>query len=704
MAVPFGSDPWLDARLRNVPLPAEMLARLNEISRDDSDADTSQGPQLFVPNAPIPAGPTLSNAQIDEMLAEVVVPTGFVERLQRISLEPRRRVGLRTLALAASLLVAVGLAYRWRSMGPDSPIEHGPLDNQLAEIESSSTVDQPENVTGEATDPTIDLETANTDDRLAEDLRWRLMKEADWPIGTPDNFAEPPALAESPSPRPNKRTLFAADRVSDLLPELETVIVSRNGHGVAPPIVPGYDVRFRARYGQNPFVAPAAHKDLQSLSVPLVTSSQSYQKAWRSLAERKLPVADDVRLEEFLAAVDYEFAPAAAGTLALRTAAGPSPFAEPGTRLLQVGVQAGALLPQTRPGTAITLVVDTSASMRKGGRLAMIRRAVVDLAGQLEANDRLSLIAVSDEASMLIEAAGPDKLARIVAAVQSLQPEQATNVGAGLELAYATALEQTAVPAERRRVVLLTDGLADCGPETAKRIESMVAETAAKGVTLDIMNVDNTPPNAELELLTQLAKTGKGQLFVPHAADDLRFALAEVLTGRKQVVAHDAALKITFNPQVVAAYRLLGHETITLTGTAAANVAVDLRAGEAATALVELRLLPQGGDDVATAELTWRDAATGAVHTATQRISRVQFAKSFAQSPLSLQAAALVGHTAEVLRGSYFVAAARSLSPVLELAAEASPLVTDRPSMQAFLSFVEQADKLRSRGARPAGM
>jgi hypothetical protein len=78
----------------------------------------------------------------------------------------------------------------------------------------------------------------------------------------------------------------------------------------------------------------------------------------------------------------------------------------------------------------------------------------------------------------------------------------------------------------------------------------------------------------------------------------------------------------------------------------------------------------------------------------------LQFAKSFAEAPLSLQAATIVGQTAELLRGSYYAGTGRSLAPVLELAGQASPLVTERPGMKAFLSFVEQAEAVRIRGAR----
>lgn len=707
MSVPFGSDPWLDARLRNVPLPAGMLARLNQLGKDAAESqESADGPRIFRPNQPVPLGPGISDAQMDAVLQEVPVPAGLCQRLERISLEPRPRFRGRQLALAASVLVAVGLAYAWRStifmLTPDpgtSPEIAANQDNALNHlaIETPDPLDEDRSTARDELDASMEELDA---ERAIDELRWQLVLQANPSIYPPDDVSVPNSPELATPPNINKQSVFAADGTLDSLPELELVDLSSAPQGIAPPLTPGYDLRFRAKYGQNPFVTPANHRDLQTLRVPLVTSTTSYQQAWRALADRKLLPADDVRVEEFLAAVEYDFPAAPAGSVALRTAAGPSPFADPRMRLLQIGVQTGALVEQRRAGTLLCVVVDTSASMRRGGRLAMVRRALADVARQLNEADRVSLVASSDQSKMLVEAAGPDKLSRILAAVYALEPERATNVGAGLEMACSSTLAEQLSAGMLRRVVLVTDGLADVSDEAAQKMASLAANAASNGVALQVLNVGTQLADSETKALEQIARSGGGALAGVADADAIRFALLEALTGRKQVVAREASLKITFNPKSVAAYRLLGHETETLTGSTAAPSAIDLRAGEAATALLELRLNPQGGDDVATVELTWLDAVSGEQRSTRQRVSRLQFAKSFAEAPLALQTAAIVAHAAELLRGSYFVGSVKSMAPVLDLAAQASPLVTERPGMKAFLSFVEQAEKVRTRSAK----
>ena len=710
MSVPYGSDPWLDARLRNVPLPPGMLARLNQVIDEAAAVEApedlleAEKPKLYHPNRPIPIGPGFTDAQMDSVLLDVQLPAGFLQRLEKIAYEPRRSVPVVRYAAAAAVILAVGIGYLARSQfmpiqgNGEEGISIAVADPKIgAEIpQPISDPNSPDVAIASSEPPVAEIETEPS----IEDLRFQLMHEATWPVESSNAVANNLAEDAPAVTSPNKESIFASGRIADTVPELERAAIAEPPRGIVPPTTPGYDLRFRAKYGLNPFVIPAGHASLQSLRVPLITNSSGYQRAWQRLADQKLPAAHDVHIEEFLAAVDYDFAPAPVGSLALRSAAGPSPFGAAGARLLQVGVQAGALPPQKRAATAMTIVVETSGGMRRGGRLMMVRRALADMVAQLSNEDQFSLIASGSEPRLLVNATGRRRLGRILSAIQSLAPEQSSNIGASLEMAVNSAKDATAKAGIARRVVLITDGLSDSNDSTVRLVEGLMKGASAKGIVLQIVDIGESSTPREAELLDRIAKSGNGKVFQAIDADAAQFALLETLTGRDQTVARQASLQINFNPQSVAAYRLLGHETETLTGSQAAALAIDLRADETATALLELRLNPQGGDEVATIELNWQDAATGEKRSARQRISRLQFAKSFAEAPLSLQSAAIVGHAAEILRGSYFAAGSKSLEPVLELAAQASPLVTDRPSMRAFQSFVEQAEKVRLRGTK----
>ena len=128
----------------------------------------------------------------------------------------------------------------------------------------------------------------------------------------------------------------------------------------------------------------------------------------------------------------------------------------------------------------------------------------------------------------------------------------------------------------------------------------------------------------------------------------------------------------------------------------------DFRAGQWATALYEIRLRPDGGKDVATVELTWRPPGGDSAQRRTRagRVRRDQFASLFVQAPLSLQQAALVAETAEILRQSPFAplprnSRSRALGRVLELAGQVDTRLYQRPAFVEFVSLVGQAEKAK---------
>jgi Ca-activated chloride channel family protein len=712
MSFPCGSDPWLDARLRNIPLPPGMLARLHDtVDQLAAETETTaatggaaavEGPKLFRPNSPVPLGEVLSNEQMDRLLVDVGLPPGLVDRLERISRESRRRLRPRTVALAASVMLAVGVAYAWRatvfSILPD--VGTGNIAIQQPEVPPT---DQPSHLAGgtrEADVPTIEFADTLPSPAIDE-LRWRLMQEANPSVYAPEGVVRGPAPVPLIAKQPvrSKHAIFASDRTLDQLPELETVAWDAGPRGVAVPLVAGYDLRFQSRFGQHPFVVPETHPRFRTLNIPLTSATSSYDLAWQQLAQGKLPAAHQVRVEDFLAAFDYQFAAAPAGAVALRTAGGPAPWSRQGTQLLQVGVQAGPLLPLPRRATKLIVVVDTSASMRREGRLAMVRRGLAELASALAAGDRLSLVSTSDTAQMVTDSAGRDQLTALLSAIEHLHVEDATNLGAGIELAAQAALaEPSDLPDQTCRVVVLTDALPQWEPAERDRLLQLAGELSTRGTTLDVIRVDCATP-ADRDVWQPLAEATGGDYRSLATFATIRQRLMELLEGRSQRIASDASLSITFNPKAVAAYRLLGHESPSLTGASPAPLKIDLHAGQSATALIELKLRPLGGDEIATAELTWQDPTSGEERRARQPITRLQFAKLFAESPLSLQTAALAAYTAELLRGSQFTGG-KSLSSVWQLAEQGSPLVWQSSEVKALLAFVDAAERVRLRGSR----
>ncbi len=735
-------DPNLDAQLRAVPLPAGLVERLRQIAlADDQDFD------LALREVRVPAGlldrlrslPWADDPSLDEALREISVPARLTDRLRSLPvaddpsldealrdvpvpaglsapwqrrLQRRNRLMLWSqLAVAASLLFVVCGLYFGSKIA-------GLVATQWAHVQPKSAGGPPIPVVVPASRPavTADLTTSFASEEPAAakpavsitvpEIRLSQGEggETAEQLAARDNFSVPPdtdPLQDYMLYHWGRSTLGGTDWGG--LPEPRKA-VGPVRRGMDWPLGAAANSPFFFKHHVHPFVAPAADPRLQSLVVPLAVDGASYELTRRYLEDKELPPPELVRTEEFLAAMDYAFPPPPSQqALGLSLAAGPSPFGTPGLCLLQVGVQARQVAEQPHPPVHLVLAVDVSGALRWGGRVDMVRRALEQFGRRMDAADRLSLIAFNEDARLLIQDVGPADADALAAAARSLAAEGSAEVSAGLSKAYLVAQQASVGNHSTVRVALLTNGLMDMAPESAQRIEQRLTEAAGQGISLHIIDLSRER-QADPQLL-RFAAAGHGAVHRAANADEIRWALREIVGGQSQVVARDALLRVSFNPKAVLEYRLLGHEATALAGLLPEHPQADFHDGQAATALYELRLAPGASGEVARAELTWYEgSATQPPSGREQRhavgkIEPKQFAATFAQSAPTLQQAALAAEVAEALRKSFFVHAktAAALNNVWQLSGHVDSSLAQRPAFRDFVALVQQAI-----GAKPA--
>ncbi|MBC7856002.1 MAG: VWA domain-containing protein [Pirellulaceae bacterium] len=458
---------------------------------------------------------------------------------------------------------------------------------------------------------------------------------------------------------------------------------------------------FFLRHRTHPPVEPSAGELLALAAVPLSTRVQSYLEVQKLAGQNRRPDPRQIRVEDFLASVNYRFPLPEPGTLGIRTAAGPSVFGPEGTALLQVGVQAGALQRPTSEGTHLVLAIDLSSSMSRGSRLNEVRQGVSRLFDQLEPGDYLSLVLFQEEVVERVEKASAGDKEGLKRLLLSVEPHGGTDLAAGLQQAM-TLLLSDSLPQDKR-LVLITDSRVIMPQTTESQIRSLLAEGEAVGAKMQILDVSD---RSEIDpALAQWAKVLSGDARRTPDAGRIYWHLLEMLSGRSPVVASEAKLSVRFNPVCVAAWRLIGHDANSFAAINPPSLDAELKAGEAATGLFEIWFKPGESDDVGQAELTWKDPASGSARRVLQRISRLQFAPSAAEMPLCLQQAALAAETAEVLKGSrdalrelgLIPANSRGLEGVLAAGRTVHPRLVQRPDFQAFLEFVARLEKLEKK-------
>src|SRR5207244_3631920 len=115
------------------------------------------------------------------------------------------------------------------------------------------------------------------------------------------------------------------------------------------------------------------------------------------------------------------------------------------------------------------LVVDRSGSMA-GEKLEYAKRSASWLVGRLRGDDRLALVDYDSEVRLLVPIAPVDPV-RLRSAVDSIWPGGQTNLSGG----WLKGFEQLGAGDGTRKILLLTDGLANVGVTDAPALVELAA-------------------------------------------------------------------------------------------------------------------------------------------------------------------------------------------------------------------------------------
>lgn len=374
--------------------------------------------------------------------------------------------------------------------------------------------------------------------------------------------------------------------------------VTEAGHGGAPPAPPvTVDRREpapplppdRSPVDQNPTVD--TREDNKS-TFALDVDTGSFTRARAQLTAGSRPAPREVRTEEFVNYLNQGYAPPRDG-LNVHLDGTSVPWLESrDTRVIRVGVQSAVVDQATRPRAHLTFVIDISGSMQGPERLDLVKTSLHQLVDSLRPDDTVAIVVYSDNTRVVLDRTEARHAQRITGVVDDLGSEGSTNVEAGLELGYATALKNR-VDGELNRVVLLSDGVANVGNTGPEAILDTIGKAAQQQV--DLVTVGFGLGSYNDELMEQLADRGNGFHAYVDNENEARRIFTQNLTGTLVVTARDAKAQIEFDREQVATYRLLGYENRDVADDDFRKDDVDggeLGAGHSATAIYEIRVRP----------------------------------------------------------------------------------------------------------------
>ncbi|MBE4739452.1 MULTISPECIES: vWA domain-containing protein [Streptomyces] len=399
-------------------------------------------------------------------------------------------------------------------------------------------------------------------------------------------------------------------------------------------------------------IAPTPEDHLSTFALDVDTASYGYAR--RTLADGSLPDPSTVRPEEFVNSFrqDYErpdgdgFSVTVDGA---RTTGEDGPWS-----LVRVGLATRAAGgDRERPPAALTFVIDVSGSMAEPGRLDLAQDALRTMTNRLRDDDSVAIVTFSDEAETVLPMTRLDEdRDEILDAVDSLEPTDSTNLAAGVETGYETAVEGLRKGATNR-VVLLSDALANTGATDADTIlERIAGERREHGITLFGVGVGSDYGD---DLMEQLADRGDGHTTYVSTEEEAEEVFCEELPRHVDLTARDAKVQVSFDPATVEEFRLIGYDNRQVADEDFRDDRVDggeVGPGHTVTALYAVRT--EDGTDaghLATATVRWLDPDTRTPHEESAGLEASEVHSGlWTSAPYGLQVAAVAAYFADALR------------------------------------------------------
>ena len=395
------------------------------------------------------------------------------------------------------------------------------------------------------------------------------------------------------------------------------------GSYAAPP-----DTTFKD-YQRSRF-AVASEDNVSTFS--LDTDRTSYQLAlnWARSGYDVDPAS--VRPEEWINAFDYQYPPPSNNdTFSIRTDLIQHPL-DKGKHLARIAFQA----PEVRNDAPmnVTLVLDSSGSMKEGNRVDIARAAAESIRRSLGPSDRIAVVQFSGDVvrGATVEHSHPDNNS-VHQSIERLRPRGSTNVQAGIDLGVEMADQaRRQRPEAHNYIILMSDGVANVDATNPFAILESAYDRSSRN-PLRIITVGVGIQNYNDYLLEQLAQHGNGWYRYLNDVDAARRTFSrDNWLAISTPFADQTRAQVTWDPEVVRSWRIIGYEnrlTPDETFTQDRKEFAEIPSGAATTVFYELELnegaIWQGRDagdlELGKVQLRWVKPGAGFRHAQHTQIS-----------------------------------------------------------------------------------
>ena len=352
----------------------------------------------------------------------------------------------------------------------------------------------------------------------------------------------------------------------------------------APPAPPPKGIPGSVRLPENGFISTA--KDRQStFSIDVDTASYSMIRSL--LNSNQLPDASLVRIEEMINYFKYAYPAPDDAAFAVSTEVGAAPWLA-SHRLVRIGIKGREVTAKSRPPSNLVFLIDVSGSMHGADKIGLLKQGFSMLVDQLDARDSVSIVTYAGSSGIVLPPTKGSDRKTILAALEDLQTGGGTNGSQGINAAYELAA-QSFVEGGTNRVILATDGDFNLGASSPAELQNLIEQKAKTGVFLSVLGFGTG--NYRDQTMETLADKGNGNYAYLDSAAEAKRVLVSEASGTLITIAKDVKIQVTWNPDFVRSFRLIGYENRALAHQDFTNDQKDageIGAGHTVTALYEI--------------------------------------------------------------------------------------------------------------------
>ncbi len=338
---------------------------------------------------------------------------------------------------------------------------------------------------------------------------------------------------------------------------------------------------------------------------PVSTFSADVDTASYTMMRRVLTEGSDIsrcknaiRIEELINYFDYDYtAPTGDDLFGIKAQISDCPW-NPEAKLLVLGLAAKKAV-QNTAGNNLVFLIDVSGSMNGDDRLGLLQRTFTYLVSHLSENDRVSIVTYAGQEKVVLTGCAGNRREDILHAIRSLEAYGSTNGQAGLQKAYEIA-ESCFIEGGNNRIIMASDGDLNVGISSPEELKKFVGEKRDKGIYLSVLGFG--AGNYRDSNMEAIADDGNGVYYYIDSEREAERIFGDKLTQTLYTVATDVKLQLTFSPEAVGEYRLVGYENRLLREedfTDDKKDAGELGAGHTVTVCYELKLTDSAIQDAA---------------------------------------------------------------------------------------------------------